>query len=67
MILFVVVISVLFLPLKMLVLADGDAKDEEDARSTKDILFDAMLCVLCSPPTLFYASCEEENDISIRF
>ena len=54
MILFVVVILVLFLPLKMLALADGDAKDEEDARSTKDILFDDEKCVLCSPPTLFY-------------
>ncbi len=49
MILFVA--SVLFL--KVLCLIDGDAKDEEDARSTKDILFDDVLCVLCYPPTLF--------------
>jgi len=60
MILFVA--SVLFL--KVLCLIDGDAKDEEDARSTKDILFDDVLCVLCYPPTCL--SCEE-NDISIRF
>ena len=50
MILFVVL--VLFL--KMLCLIDGDAKEEEDARSTKDILFDDVLCVLCYPPTLVY-------------
>ena len=49
MILFVA--SVLFL--KVLCLIDGDAKDEEDARSTKDIVFDDVLCVLCYPPTLF--------------
>ena len=49
MILFVVVVLVLL----MLCLIDGDAKDEEDARSTKDILFDDVLCVLCYPPTLF--------------
>ena len=61
MILFVA--SVLFL--KVLCLIDGDAKDEEDARSTKDILFDDVLYVLCYPPTLSL-SCEE-NDISIRF
>jgi len=60
MILFVA--SVLFL--KVLCLIDGDAKDEEDARSTKDILFDDVLCVLCYPPTCL--SCEE-NDSSIRF
>jgi len=43
-----VVILVLFLPLKMLALADGDAKDEEDARSTKDILFDDVVCFVFS-------------------
>ena len=47
MILFVA--SVLFL--KVLCLIDGDAKDEEDARSTKDIVFDDVLCVVCYPPT----------------
>ena len=50
MILFVV----LELFLKVLCLVDGDAEDEEDARSTKDILFDDVLCVLCYPPTLVY-------------
>ena len=44
MILFVVL--VLFF--KVLCLADGDAKDEEDARSTKDILFDDVLCFVLS-------------------
>ena len=44
MILFVVL--VLFL--KVLCLIDGDAKDEEDARSTKDILFDDVLCFVLS-------------------
>jgi hypothetical protein len=44
MILFVA--SVLFL--KVLCLIDGDAKDEEDARSTKDILFDDVLCFVLS-------------------
>ena len=44
MILFVVL--VLFL--KVLCLVDGDAKDEEDARSTKDILFDDVLCFVLS-------------------
>ena len=44
----------LVLFLKVLCLIDGDAKEEEDARSTKDILFDDVLCVLCYPPTLVY-------------
>ena len=44
MILFVV----LELFLKVLCLVDGDAKDEEDARSTKDILFDDVLCFVLS-------------------
>ena len=61
MILFVA--SVLFL--KVLCLIDGDAKDEEDARSTKDILFDDVLCVLCYPPTCL--SCEEETIVVFDF
>jgi len=44
MILFVV----LELFLKVLCLVDGDAEDEEDARSTKDILFDDVLCFVLS-------------------
>ena len=44
MILFVV----LELFLKVLCLVDGDAKDEEDAWSTKDILFDDVLCFVLS-------------------
>ena len=51
--LLMILFVVLVLFLKMLCLIDGDAKEEEDARSTKDILFDDVLCVLCYPPTLF--------------